>query len=722
MFARNRERIPLAKQPAREAGGHKMGDRTERLGKAPICGLAHGDDRSDVAIGKIEVFLFAMPSFPVVFLCALAELVISVCVGWPMMRRLGAPRPVALALAPAAGWAAFNPLALSILTATGFTRATVALLSGGAVVGGLAISLRQRLRAVEPRRADISVWALAAAALLALVPAVAVWPKFGAGGVVLSEAMFDHSKAAIIDDIVRLGLPPGNPFFAGSGPRLVYYYLWHFSAAIPAALFGASGWEADIALTWFTAFASLCLMAGLAALFAGRKIAALFVVLLSLSASLKPVLGWLLPATFLGRTLAQNPWPESWIFQASWAPQHLASAGCVVVAVFVLSRLAASRDWLVVPLLAVVVAAGFESSAWVGGVIFAAAALPIGIALLVMADDRRSRVHFLLQGAVAVILAVAITSPFLRDQYVATVAREAGAPLAFHPFEVLGPIVPAAIRPALNLFAFWLLLMSIQFPAIYFAGIWAMAAKIAEKGWALAEQRLAVALGLLAGASFAVPWLFASTIANNDLGWRGVLPGMLVLTIFAAAGIAQWLASARGLAVGALVFWTMGIPGGLQITRENVAGLKTPSAAIFAGAPELWDAVRRHTAPDERVANNPSFLADSARWPVNISWALLADRRSCYAGWNLARAFVPLPGPEIDRISVLFKRVFAGDASSADIHDLATRFDCRVVVVTPSDGAWRRDLFANSTYFRLVEERVGRWRIYRAVDGLRDRM
>ncbi len=118
-----------------------------------------------------------------------------------------------------------------------------------------------------------------------------------------------------------------------------------------------------------------------------------------------------------------------------------------------------------------------------------------------------------------------------------------GLPLAFHPFEVLGPIVPAAIRPALNLLAFWLILMVIQFPAIYFAGIGAMAAKIAEKGWALAEQRLAVALGLLAGASFAVPWLFASTIANNDLGWRGVLPGMLVLTLFAAAGIAHWLAS-----------------------------------------------------------------------------------------------------------------------------------------------------------------------------------
>jgi hypothetical protein len=37
---------------------------------------------------------------------------------------------------------------------------------------------------------------------------------------------------------------------------VAYYYLWHFSAAVVAVLTGVSGWEADAALTWFTAFAS----------------------------------------------------------------------------------------------------------------------------------------------------------------------------------------------------------------------------------------------------------------------------------------------------------------------------------------------------------------------------------------------------------------------------------------------------------------------------------
>lgn len=660
-----------------------------------------------------------MPSFSQVLLCAAAELSLAVCIGFPLSCRLVSARPLALALAPIVGWAVFNAFALPILSWVGFTRLTVAFLCSAALLGGIVASLRSSSRSASGGGIGVSVPAYGSAALLAVAPALAVWPKYTAGGVVLSEAMFDHSKAAIIDDIIRLGLPPGNPFFDAAAPRLVYYYLWHFSAAVPAALFGASGWEADIALSWFTAFASLTLMMGLATLLAGRQIAAALVVLLSLAASLAPLLRLILPSGFLARALPLNSWPQSWLFQASWAPQHLISAACVVVAVLIMTHLTAPRAWSLVPLLAILVAAGFQSSAWVGGVVFAAAALPIGIALLTMARDRRARLDLLVKAAAAAILVAAISFPFLRDEAAATAARHAGSPIAFHPLEVLGPIVPARIRTALDLPAFWAILLVIQFPAIYFAGTWAMAGALTARGRAPAERRLVAGLALLAGASFVVAWLFASTIANNDLGWRGVLPGVLVLTIFAAAGLARWFATARVLAIVAAAFCALGIPGGLEIIQENAIGLPAASAPTLAQSPALWAAVRRHAAPRERIANNPLFLAGSVRWPVNISWALLADRRSCYAGWNLARAFVPLPEVEIDRIDALFERVFAGDGTPDDVRRLATGFDCRVAVVTPNDGAWRRDPFINSTYFRLVEEKAGRWRIYRVVDGVR---
>jgi hypothetical protein len=655
-----------------------------------------------------------MPSLLNVLLCASFEALISLSIGWPLMRRLVAERSPALALAPIVGWAVFNTLALPILTAVGFTRRTVALLTAAAILAGLAASLFRPARTTAGDR-DVPVWAYAAAALLAVLPTLALWPKYTAGGVLLAEAMFDHSKAAIIDDIVRLGLPPGNLFFDGPESRLVYYYLWHFSAAVPAALWGTTGWEADIALTWFTAFASLSLMMGLAATIGGRRIAAALVLLLGLGASLRPMLCLALPSDFLARALSREPWPESWIFQASWAPQHLASTGCVVVTVVIMAQLKPPRGWELVPLLAVIVAGGFESSAWVGGIVGAAAALPIGVALLASAEDGRARSVLLFEAAVAVGLAALISWPLLRDEYLATMSRH---PVALQPFAVLGPVVPPQFRRALDLPAYWLILLFIQFPAIYLAGIFG---GLAGSEAAPAQRRLVIGLALLAATSFVVSWLFASAIANNDLGWRGVLPAVFVLTVFAAAGLSRWPATAPALAAAALALWALSIPGGLQIIRENAVGLPVRSAAVLAESPALWAAVRRHAAPDERVANNPLFLADSVRWPVNISWALLADRRSCWAGWNLARAFVPLPGPEIDRINARFKRVFAGDGAPDDTRDLAVRYSCRVAVVTPSDGAWRRDPFAWSPCFRLVEAVPGRWRIYRVVERLCDR-
>ena len=122
-------------------------------------------------------------------------------------------------------------------------------------------------------------------------------------------------------------------------------------------------------------------------------------------------------------------------------------------------------------------------------------------------------------------------------------------------------------------------------------------------------------------------------------------------------------------------------------------------------------------APDERVANNPTFLGDMVRWPVNISWALFADRRSCFAGWDLARPYVALPGHAIDALDRLFKRVFAGDASPEEVRSLASAYDCRVVLVTPADGAWEHDVFAASGAYRLVNEKADAWRIYRARAG-----
>jgi len=186
-----------------------------------------------------------------------------------------------------------------------------------------------------------------------------------------------------------------------------------------------------------------------------------------------------------------------------------------------------------------------------------------------------------------------------------------------------------------------------------------------------------------------------------------------VLTGFAAAGMARWVAARRAVALtAALALVALGLPDGIHLVEGNVTGLTNTPAALFAQAPAMWAAVRRAASPTDRVANNPMFLKDMTLWPANISWALMANRRSCYAGPELAIPFVPLSEARRKQIDDQFARVFAGNATSEDIQDLAFRYSCRVVVITSQDGAWTRDPFAGSPYYRLVETETGKWRIY----------
>src|SRR5215470_6352919 len=199
-------------------------------------------------------------------LCALVGAAVWSVLGFAIARYL-LPHVLALGAAPVIGWAVFSAAALPILSLIGFSTLTVVSL---ATLGlGLAgIGLRRAPAAPRPPIDLKPSWLAAAAiaaAILVLAPALALLPKYSESGVHLAAPIFDHSKIAIIDAMTRQGLPPANPVFAEAGAvggpgHLVYYYLWHFSAAALALPLHVTGWEADIGLTWFTAFASLTLM------------------------------------------------------------------------------------------------------------------------------------------------------------------------------------------------------------------------------------------------------------------------------------------------------------------------------------------------------------------------------------------------------------------------------------------------------------------------------
>ena len=269
-----------------------------------------------------------------------------------------------------------------------------------------------------------------------------------------------------------------------------------------------------------------------------------------------------------------------------------------------------------------------------------------------------------------------LAAPILYDQIAAMGTRGGGSPVALQTYEVLGEFFPPALRQFLDMPAFWLILLVIELPAIYLTGVYAMLQL--TKTLDPARKRVATILIHLAGASLAVSWLMVSTIGgNNDLGWRAVLPACLVLTVFAVAGLSQWIKTRIRLAIAGFVAIALGLPSGIDILATTSSGTRDPAGEAFAATPEMWAAVRRHAGPADRVGNNPMFLESMTPWPVNISWALLSNRRSCYAGYDLALPFIPLPRQRLRAIDAQFNRVFSGDGWPDDLRDLATKYGCK---------------------------------------------
>lgn len=639
--------------------------------------------------------------------CALLALLLWVPAGWLIARRLPLESALRLAVAPILGWAMQGIVALWICTLGGFSTATVL----AATVTVCAVSLLgARPAEASPMGHHFPVWAFFAIGLVAVAPALAVLPKFFPDGVAVSAPIYDHSKLALVDEMVRTGLPPANPFIGGGVEpgSVAYYYFWLFGAAQLALVAGARGWEADIAATWFTAFASLMLICGLAYRLSGqRQTSIAFVLVAALGGSLRPVLSAIFGQETMTAAMQPPTGLTNWLVQSSWSPHHVAAGVTVVLAVLILQQLARRPAIAPTVVLAGIAAVGYASSLWVGGVAFVLCGGAAGLALLARADPVQ-RWPFIVAVVIAVVGALALVLPLVLEQMRAAGGRHDTMPVLISPLLVLGPAIPQGLRWLLDIPAYWFVLLPIEFPVTFLLG--------AIGAWRMRKSADTPIL-VAAIASLATGGLLVSNVGgNNDLGWRAVLPGLIILTAFAAAYFARSLARWRVSIVAAgIALLLLALPDGSSTLHNNAFGWLSRDAARFRDAPALWAAVRQHTKPDERIASNPRMTIDVTPWPITLSWALLADRRSCFAGDELVLVFSRLPLQQRQAASALFDRVFAGTATDGDLLALVRDFRCRVIVLTPEDGAWRQDPFAAYPSFVRVEDVAGRWRIYRAL-------
>ena len=650
--------------------------------------------------------------------CAAIALAMWSCCGFAIGRQL-LPRSLALPFAPLLGWASQSAITLPLFFLIGMTRTTVTTTTLLSVLGALFCLLIYPKGSDAPEVDSVRVPSLAivGGCLLACAITMATIPTVTPGGVAVAGPIFDHTKIAIVDDMARLGVPAGNPFFEENGgiTRLPYYYLWHFSAAELSILTGFSGWEADGGMTCFTALSSLTLMMGLAVWLSSRAAPAFWVLAVSATSSIRAIPNWIFGWQIVG---AVSGWPTGfggWLFQSAWAPQHVASAGSAVIAAFLLVRLARCPSWPLALAMSLVSAAAFESSTWVGGISYPLAVVVIGAILLIRIEpDRRWR--FVALTVAAAVLAVALSSVFIHDQFRAAMARGDGTPISFLPYEVLDDPIPEAVRGLLDFPAYWTVFLFVEFAAFYPAGFF-FAVRLSKEKLASDMRTAVISLAVLAAVSLGVGSVMVSTVAsNNDLAWRGVLPGIFALITLTAAELGRYLHVMRTqYAVAMVAIIALGLMSGARNLYSYLDVPLQASAKRFLELQlQMWDAVQKHSAAGERVANNPNFLADITPWPINISWALLANRRSCYAGPDFALPFAPVSRERRAEIDAQFTLLFSRKTEPQ--RRRSNGGQVRLLARRRHAGGRRMDNRAsqsrNSPY-NLVESKPDAWRIYR---------
>jgi hypothetical protein len=213
------------------------------------------------------------------------------------------------------------------------------------------------------------------------------------------------------------------------------------------------------------------------------------------------------------------------------------AGSCVVTDMLLITRYSLRQNPTLLLPIALLTAAGFESSIFVGGITFALAGL-IAAPILFGGVDRQWRLRFVGGLMIAALLVARLIAPFVRDQLAAVHARDAGNPVVIAPYSVFGERFPVWLRRVLDVPGYWLTILPIELPAAFIAGVIALAAAL--RSAIPRSEKFAIAVfACLAGTGLIISWLLASTLGeNNDLGLRAIIPAEIVLIAMAAAAAA----------------------------------------------------------------------------------------------------------------------------------------------------------------------------------------
>jgi hypothetical protein len=602
-----------------------------------------------------------------------------------------------------------------------------ALLGAVAVVAGLAAMLWDAFRRPTRRRAPRQMCLTVAAAVLWIVAVAGSLADLQwSGGLYRSPTGQDHLKhVAVTSAISRTGLPPQNPLSRGSQPfPLCYYYFWHLLCSHVDRL-GGTFITARSAVQAGTAWAGIALACALVLVmrfsrtaFPFRRAPAPLAVALLLGSGLDLIVvvavaaarhfvsggGFRLPTDL--QWWNGDATATAWVGAVLWVPQHV-TALCVTLFGFLLLQRSvemqsAARRWASVAVSAVAFASALGMSLWValvGGLIGAT------WSALLWGANRRLFYNYLLAGLLAALFA----APFLWDIAAARQTSQFPIALGVRPFvvcESLREYFGWANDGPVDVLRLLALPVSyaIQFGFFALGGVYywrqrrrARDARLDDWFWLIA-----VAASLTACA------FLKATVANNDLGLRGLLFaqfGLLLWSIpLAVALLSERRRSielrpwTRRLAMALLVTGVLGSMYDLIMLRvggDLVIGGRGPGPCVRIdycwNAPQgrevlemrrAYEWIRAHTPDDAVVQHNPSL--DYAYFPALYGERpmLMSDcHHTCL--FNVSKDAMAATAATLDRI---FGRP---DLPPQQVARAAGDLHIAFLVLTVRDPAWK---------------------------------
>ncbi len=371
----------------------------------------------------------------------------------------------------------------------------------------------------------------------------------------MSVVCFDYEKhVAIANSLMQNGVPPTNPMFnPGHSVGLYYYYFWFTIAALIAkcSFHQASAYASTIASTMWTGMAFIGLVYNLQKFFYPGQEKTLKTSLFLLFVSGLDIL-LVAPINYFGQ-LTNKPqaldsvewWSldqvSAWLEMLVWVPHHI--TGCIAVFSGIFLFLSYEKNkWKNTIASAICFASAFGSSVYLALVGISSLCIYILICFLKEKTNSSLSNIFKLLAALAVVFVLVL--PFYSDLHSINANNESKIKVAVRSSGLIRCLIEPEHRnfthiikdqiglaqPDTSNWAENLFLLLINYP--FELGFYFLAAllywhkrPIQKEDW--------LALSIFA-TSLLIATFLRSTIHNNDLGWRGLIPAQLILLLWSA--------------------------------------------------------------------------------------------------------------------------------------------------------------------------------------------